>query len=150
MMRYWLIDSNVLVSAFNEIEEQHRHSKALLELAATGRFDGCIAHQNILEVIATVTSIKRVEKPVSIELALKVINQYTSFLKVITPKDETLWDFLSLLRDFSAIRERIFDLYLAATALSNGISQICTWNIKHLDKIPQLRVRTPKQVIKSI
>ncbi|MGH7901411.1 MAG: type II toxin-antitoxin system VapC family toxin, partial [Thermodesulfobacteriota bacterium] len=99
---------------------------------------------------ATVTSIKRVEKPVSIELALKVINQYTSFLKVITQKDETLWDFLSLLGDFSAIRERIFDLYLAATALSHGISQICTWNIKHLDKIPQLRVRTPKQILKSI
>lgn len=53
-MRYWLIDSNVLVSSFNEAEEQHSYSKALLELAATGKVNACIAQQNLLEFMATV------------------------------------------------------------------------------------------------
>jgi predicted nucleic acid-binding protein len=150
MTRYWLIDSNVLVAAFNEGEEQHSNSKALLELAATGKLHACVAQQNILEFMATVTNVKRVEKPASMELAQEAINQYTMFLKVIAPKDETIWDFLSLLKDFAAIRERIFDVYLAATALGNGVSQICTWNIKHLEKISHLKVRTPEQILNSV
>ena len=150
MTGYWLIDSNVLVSAFNEAEEQHSDSKALLELADTGDLDACIAQQNILEFIATVTSSKRVEKPISIELAQRAVNQYASFLKVISPKDTTIWDFLSILNEVEVIRERIFDVYLAATALSNGITQICTWNVKHLGKISRLKVRTPKQILLKI
>lgn len=149
MTGYWLIDSNVLVSAFNEAEEQHLNSKALLELTVARKLNACIAQQNILEFMATVTNAKRVEKPVSVELAQKAIHQYALFLKIITPKDETMWDFLSLLKEFTAIRERIFDVYLAATALSNGLSQICMWNVKHLEKISRLKVRTPEQMLNS-
>jgi predicted nucleic acid-binding protein len=149
MTRYWLIDSNVLVYALNKSDKHHLDSQALLERAATGKLEACIAQQNILEFIATVTSIRRVERPVSIETAQKAINQYSSFLRIITPRDETIWDFLSILKEVPATRERIFDVYLAATALSNGVSQICTWNVRHLEKIPHLKVRTPTQILSS-
>ncbi|HSE85205.1 MAG TPA: hypothetical protein VLJ79_03200, partial [Candidatus Binatia bacterium] len=47
-------------------------------------------------------------------------------------------------------RERVFDFYLAATALDNDVSHICTWNTKHLRPLPGLSVVTPSQVISSL
>jgi len=33
-----------------------------------------------------------------------------------------------------------------ATALDNGITQICTWNVKHFKTIAELTAKTPEEI----
>jgi hypothetical protein len=55
--------------------------------------------------------------------------------------------FADLFARYPSIRERVFDLYLVATALDNGITQICTWNVKHLRAVTELTVKTPEEIL---
>lgn len=70
----------------------------------------------------------------------------SSNIEIISPTPNTIFTFHHLIQIYPAIRERIFDVYLAATALDNGVNQVCTWNIKHLRKISSLEVKTPSDV----
>lgn len=156
----WLIDSNVLVYAFfhrpgeeggEETERKLRFdSRRALGLAAEGKLSGCIAQQNLLEFLAIVTSPKRVASPVALAEALRASEAYLSFCSLLTPKPSTYLTFETLVNKSRVARERIFDFYLAATALDNQVAHICTWNTKHLRPILGLTVATPSQVISSL
>jgi predicted nucleic acid-binding protein len=157
MAIYWLIDSNVLVYGFfhkpdeeggQEPESKLRlYSRTLITLAAEGKLNSCVAQQNLLEFIAIVTSPKRVVSPVTLAEALRACQAYLSFCSLLTPKPSTYLTFETLAKKLRGARERIFDFYLAATALDNEVSHICTWNTKHLRPIPGLTVVTPSQAI---
>jgi predicted nucleic acid-binding protein len=160
MATSWLIDSNVLVYAFfhKPGEEGRREpetrlrldSRRIMTLAAEGRLSSSIAQQNLLEFLAVVTSAKRVTSPVGLPEALRACQAYLSFCSLLTPKPGTYLTFEALTPRWKGARERLFDLYLAATALDNDVSHICTWNIKHLRRLPGLTAATPSQIIRSL
>lgn len=153
----WLIDSNVLVYGFfhkrdeeGELEPESKlrlYSRSVMTLAAEGKMNSFVAQQNLLEFIAIVTSPKRVASPVMLAEALRACQAYLSFCSLLTPKPSTYLTFETLAKKLRGARERIFDFYLAATALDNEVSHICTWNTKHLRPIPGLTAVTPPQVI---
>ena len=72
---------------------------------------------------------------------------YTASLSVIFPKVTTVSTLQQLSKVKSAPRMKIFDLYLAATALDNGITQICTWNIADFVGIPEIEPVSPEQLL---
>jgi predicted nucleic acid-binding protein len=156
----WLIDSNVLVYAFfhkadeeggQEPETKLRlESRSLMTLAAEGKLSSCVAQQNLLEFLAIVTSPKRVASPVTLAEALRACEAYLSFCSLLTPKPGTYLTFETLAKKSRGSRERIFDFYLAATALDNDLSHVCTWNTKHLRPVAGLTVATPSQIINSL
>jgi predicted nucleic acid-binding protein len=156
----WLIDSNVLVYAFfrktdeageEEPEKKLRaDSRQIMTLAAQGALSGAVAQQNLLEFLAIVTSPKRVASPIKLQEALKACQSYLSFCTLVTPKPSTYLTFETLTKEKKVARERLFDLYLAATAIDNNLSHICTWNTKHFRHLPGLRVATPSEVLKSL
>ncbi len=160
MTTSWLIDSNVLIYAFfhkpgeesgREPETKLRlESRRIVTLAAEGRLSSSIAQQNLLEFLAVVTSPKRVTSPVDLAEALRACQAYLSFCSLLTPKPGTYLTFEALTPNWRGARERLFDLYLAATALDNDVSHVCTWNTKHLHRLPGLTVATPSQVIRSL
>lgn len=149
MTMSWLIDSSVLVSSYDEAEEQHKVSYALVEKAMAGEISACVAQQNLLEFIAVVTSPKRVAHPLSLGDALSKVADYIACFELISPGGMTFFTFEELLRAYPAIRERVFDVYLAATALDNGVEKMCTWNTRHLGNIRSLTVRTPVEVLQG-
>jgi predicted nucleic acid-binding protein len=156
----WLIDSNVLVYAFfhkadeeggQEPETKLRlESRSLMTLAAEGKLSSCVAQQNLLEFLAIVTSPKRVASPVTLAEGLRACEAYLSFCSLLTPKPGTYLTFETLAKKSRGSRERIFDFYLAATALDNDLSHVCTWNTKHLRPVTGLTVATPSQIINSL
>ena len=160
MATSWLIDSNVLVYAFfHKPEEEGREepttklrldSRRLMMLAAEGKLTGAVAQQNLLEFLAIVTSPKRVTSPVTLPEAVGACQAYLSFCSLVTPIPGTYLTFEAMTAQWKGARERIFDLYLAATALDSEVSHICTWNTKHLRPLPGLTVATPSQVISSL
>jgi len=146
----FLIDSNVLISSYDETEEQHERSYALVERAMSGEVEAALAHQNLLEYLAVVTDPKRVEHPLSLEEALVNIDTYISFLNVILPKSTTVALLKRLLKAKPVTKGKVFDLYLAATALDNGIVQICTWNTADFEGIPRFEAVAPGQIIEGL
>ena len=64
-MTSFLIDSNVLISSYDETEKQHPESYLLVGKAVAGELQAFLAHQNILEYLAVVTDPGRVENPLS-------------------------------------------------------------------------------------
>jgi len=148
MKKSWLIDSNVLVYSYDETVKQHDLSYYIVEKAMSGEISACLAQQNLLEFISVVTNPKRVLNPLSTDEALEKINSYiSSNIRIISPLPTTIFTFHYLIQIYPAIRERIFDVYLAATAFDNNVGRICTFNIRHLKNILSLEVKTPEEVI---
>ena len=143
----FLIDSNVLISSYDITEQQHKHSYLLLQQAMSGRVKAALAHQNLLEYLAVVTDSRRVEHPLSLREAFVNIDIYTASLGVIFPKVTTVGTLQELSKVKSVTRTKIFDLYLAATALDNGITQICTWNVADFVGIPKIEAVSPEQIL---
>ena len=145
----WLIDSNVLISSYDETEEQHAASYTLMERAMAGEIPTCIAHQNLLEFIAVVTHPRRVTHPLSLGQALNHVSEYIAGLDLISPGPTTFFTFEGLLRMYPALRERVFDVYLMATALDNGVEEICSWDTQHLGKVTSFVVKTPIEILQN-
>lgn len=71
-------------------------------------------------------------------------------MEVICPLQTTFFTFSGLLAKYGASKKRIFDLYLIATALDNGILSICTWNIKDFYDITEINVKTPTEILNTL
>ncbi|MBI4523639.1 MAG: type II toxin-antitoxin system VapC family toxin [Deltaproteobacteria bacterium] len=159
MTTSWLIDSNVLVYAFfHRTEEAGRQdpekslrldSRQVMTLAVKTALPTAIAQQNLLEFLAIVTSPKRVTSPVDLRRALEACDAYLSFSTLVTPKPSTYLTFEALAKQRRGSRERLFDLYLIATAMDNDLSQICTWNTKHFQHVPDFLVKTPTELLNA-
>jgi len=147
MMTPWLIDTNILIYSYDQTQDLHPFSYTFLELAFSGHILASVAHQNLLEFLAVATNPKRVDHPLTPDEALEKIAVYATNFRLISPLSKTFFTFTDLFLRHPSIRERVFDLYLAATALDNGISQLCTWNVDHLKKISELTVKTPEEIL---
>jgi hypothetical protein len=121
-----------------------------MERAVNGEMPAVLSHQNLLEYLAVVTDPKRVELPLSSEEALANIDFYTSALSIIFPKPTTITTFKKFIRQKPVTKGRVFDIYLAATALDNAIKQICTWNVSDFEGLSEITTITPKQVLEEL
>ncbi len=75
---------------------------------------------------------------------------YVANFPLISPSPKTFLTFLDLFSRYAAARERIFDLYFVATALDNGITQMCTWNVRHFRAISEMTVKTPEEILATM
>ncbi len=97
-----------------------------------------------------VTNAKRVKSPVSLNNAMQKVAIYAASFSLIVPTAQTLFTFSRLLAKHPVSKPRLFDLYLMATALDNGINQICTWNVRDFNGIDEVSVKTPLEVLEGI
>lgn len=134
-----LIDSNILVYALNTTSPKHQASRLFLHSRIT---EAVIAHQNILEVTRVLTH-PMFQSKISIKAAARAMEQVAKSMKVIYPNEDTIWIYRELLTKYSLEGNRVFDVYLAATALSNGITEIATDNDKHFRVFEEIKVINP-------
>src|SRR3989338_3071859 len=59
-----LLDTNILVYAYNADSEYHAACRALLDRAIRGELNICLAPQILFEFFAVVTNLARVTKPI--------------------------------------------------------------------------------------
>lgn len=143
----WLIDTNILIYSYDETQDLHPSSYPFLELVFSGHILAAVTYQNLLEFLAVVTNPKRVEHPLTSDKALEKIAVYATNFRLIYPLSKTFFTFIDLLSRHPSIRERVFDLYLMATAIDNGISQFCTWKVSHLKRLSELTIKTPEEIL---
>ncbi len=130
-----LVDTNVLIYAFNLSSPKHKTAKSILE----GRKDLVLAHQNLLEFLRVVThSVYR--KKVKLEMVNEFIELLEDNLRIIYPTELTWEIFKNLKIKYEVGGNLIFDTYLVATMLSWGIKKIVTDNQKDLGKFEEIEV----------
>lgn len=134
-----LIDSNILVYAINADSDKHETAKQLIE-DNLGNLE--IAHQNILEAVRVLTH-KNFSSPLNTAEATEAILILLDPFKIITPTQTTIHLSLEYIQKLNISGNRIFDAYLAATALSNGIKVIATDNVKDFKIFKGLKVMNP-------
>ena len=134
-----LIDTNILVYAINSDSSKYKKAKTFLKEFKT---DLVVTHQNILEGLRVITH-PRYIKVLSQKEALEAVLHITSACKLINPTFYTIYIFLDLIRGYHIKSDQIFDAYLAATALSNGVDTIATDNVKDFKKITEIKIINP-------
>lgn len=139
-----LIDTNILVYAFDSSSPYHQTSANILRLCFKQQISGYITHQNITE-FSKVFIEKYKVSPSKLKPEIKKITHQLN-LKLVLPTPQTLPHFIKLLKFSKAKSTHIFDLYLAATILSHRINKIITFNTKDFAPIPKLQTYHPDKI----
>jgi len=139
-----LFDTNILVYVHNRVSPYHKTAYLLETQVLEGKLQAAISTQNILEFYSTVTSPQKINLPLSPQEAGRVIHDYlASPFQIIHPHagdfDRALY--FSIERKIKG--RKIFDLYLIATMLSNGIETIYTANDKDFRIFKEINAINP-------
>lgn len=140
-----LLDTNILVHAWSGRSSHHQKAWGIIEGAFNGRLDVCLTPQVLWEFFSVMTTARKTKEPVTAQTAIDVIETILKAkVPVLTPTLNAFHRTLDLVRSRSHPRgAEIFDLFLAATALEHGISQIYTENVKDFEFIDGLEPVNP-------
>ena len=139
-----LIDTNILLYAHDEISPKNKVARDLVEKAIAGRVRAVVAHQNLLEFVAVITQDKRVVKSLTLENAVDQVERLLSGeLDLISPNNKTLTLAKNFLKSLKIKGGKVFDVYLVATMLTNGIKAIYTDNDKDFVSFREIKVVNP-------
>lgn len=134
-----LLDTNILVYSLNIDSFKYEIARKFIRENSRNLE---IAHQNILEGIRVLTR-QKFSNPIKLKEALNAITSLSSSLNIISPKQSTYYLALEMIEKHKLAGNRIFDAYLAATALSNGVDTIVTDNVRDFKKFKELKITNP-------
>lgn len=134
-----IIDTNIFIYAINENSPKHKQAQKFLKENGT---ELEITHQNILEAIRVLTH-KSFSRPMNLTNALSSVLSIAKSCFIISPNQTTYHLVIELIKNYKIKGNRIFDAYLAATALSNGITSIATDNTRDFKKFKGIKLINP-------
>ena len=134
-----IIDSNILIYAINVASPKHKIAQKFL-INNLGNLE--ITHQNILETIRVLTH-KQFPQPMPLNATLNAVNNIVNSALIISPNSKTFYLALEFIRVYKLTGNKIFDAYLASTALSNNIREIATDNVRDFKRYRQIKVNNP-------
>lgn len=134
-----LVDSNILIYSLNISSPKYKKARSFLQ----DNFNELVvAHQNILETFRVLTHPK-FPKKINLRDLLKALDYFTKSIEIICPRSQTYYITLELIKKYYLKSDLIFDAYLTATALSNGVDTIATDNVKDFKKFKEIKVFNP-------
>lgn len=143
------IDTNLLVYAHNTDSKFHKQAAAFVSQVTNehdqkGQHKICLPTQVLSEFVHVITW-QRVEKPLSITEAVRVVRDYRDMgIPIIHQRETQIQTFLELLES-STTRKKVFDIVLAATLKDNGISGLYTVNVDDFKTFDFLEAINPLQ-----
>jgi predicted nucleic acid-binding protein len=141
-----LVDTNVLVYAADTASSVYEPCRQLRDRGFRGEVSLAVTPQVLMEFFAVITSPRRVSSPRSSEEARAEVEKYVradNILKMY-PDHMALEQTLELLPHHPQVaRQEIFDLFLVATMLANGVTRIYTYNQQHFTRFAGIEVLTP-------
>jgi predicted nucleic acid-binding protein len=145
-----LLDTNILVYAHDASSQPHIVSADLLTAAISGQFQAVLAEQNLLELYRILTNpVAMKNKPLSAAQAKELIeNTYLKgVFQIVCPTEAILLQVLDLAVQKNITSAKIFDLRLAAIALSTQVDILATFNVQDFAGINGLTPLSPQQII---
>lgn len=141
----YLLDSNVLIYAHNKASPFHKIARSILEESLANKIEGCVAFQNLYEFYSIMTDSTRVERPLPVKEARKILISYLDAdnLPKIYAKSTNLAQTIELLKSIEITKQQIFDLILVATMIENEVFGIYTADEKLFAQFEFLEVINP-------
>lgn len=127
-----LFDTNVLVYNQDRNSKFYQEASAYHNKAFSGEIKGAVTVQNFLEFSAVMINPRKIVRPLTQKLVAAEIRKYiqSRVFNIVVPNEKTLPVFISLLKKYKLKNPRqVFDLFLAATMISNDIFCILTANV---------------------
>lgn len=121
-----LVDANILVYAINSDSPKNKQAQVFLQ---ANRKKLAVAHQNIFETLRVLTH-PQFSNSMEPRDAQEAVLAILRACRVIIPDYNTHYLAFELVKEHNLAGNRIFDAYLAATAISNGVTTIATDNEK--------------------
>jgi len=141
-----LVDTNVLVYAADTASSFHEPSRQLRDRGFRGEIPLVVTPQVLMEFFAVITSPRRVTTPRSPEEARAEVEKYARTVNMlkIYPDSTALEHTIELLQRHPQVaRQEVFDLFLVATMMANGVTRIYTYNQQHFTRFAGIEVLTP-------
>lgn len=133
----WAIDTNVLIYFLDKDSSFHQSAKKVFQQSEEHRINLIIAQQNILELIQGLTK----WYDLALNQAVKQAKQLLKFnLDVVNPSPQTIDLYLQFCQRSIGTPKKHFDLYLAATLIDNGVTNLVTEDPKGFESIPSLKI----------
>jgi predicted nucleic acid-binding protein len=126
-----LLDTNVLVHAYNKASPNQRKASGVIRKALRGEIQAYLTSQVLYEFFAVVTNPRRVERPMPSEEAADLCRDLWECREIekVNPTVVAPNEIFKLVRELRLSRGEIFDCVLAVTAKENKISVIYTENV---------------------
>lgn len=125
-----VVDTNILTYAFDAASPQKEDCLNFLENNSQSIV---LTHQVLNEYLRVVTHSK-IQKSISIQKAAENVNVFLDRFQVIYPNAATFNKSFEYLLKYKISGNAVFDVYLVATAVTNGITQLATYNVKDFQK----------------
>jgi uncharacterized protein len=141
-----LVDTNILVYAADTSSSFHEPSRQLRDRGFRGEIPLVVTPQVLMEFFAVITSPRRVTTPRSPEEARAEVEKYARAANILKmyPDSTALEQTLDLMQQHPQVtRQDIFDLFLVATMMANGVTRIYTFNQQHFTRFAGVEVLTP-------
>lgn len=136
-----LLDSNVLVYAHNEDSSFHPQAIKLVTEVIRGETFGVLSSQNLMEFYSVITDKRRLDSPITPNLASELVNGYLSSpFEIIYPNLNTNKITAEILKKNEFKDGQVFDVFLVATMLSSDIRHIVTANVADFKKFDGISV----------
>lgn len=142
------LDTNVLVYAVDELSPFHNQARSFLNGLVNGSEKFVLTWQVLMEFYAVVTSAgKKIKVPV--DKAWKFIESLleSGNVGLIYPNKNTNKFLKQILVKKKCIGSKVFDLFLAATLLSNGVETLITENSGDFKGVGGLKAMELKEVV---
>ncbi|MFV1951142.1 MAG: PIN domain-containing protein [Nitrospinota bacterium] len=135
-----LIDTNILVYAYDTSEgDKHEASRDLLvQIWKEG--GGVICLQNLMEFFVVMT--KKVENPIDVAEARTIVEDFlkSDNWRIIDRDEDTFLNAVNLVSEHEI---HLWDAVIAACMKENDLTEIVTENKKDFEKIPDIKVIIP-------
>ncbi len=134
-----LLDTNILIYAINQNSNKMVTARNFIN-ENIGKL--IVSDQNINEALRVLTH-EKFENFLSIKQARKAVLRITDNCTRIFPNSSTHKKFLRILLRKNVVSNHIYDAYLIATMLSNGINQLATDNEKDFEGYKDIKIKNP-------
>jgi len=140
-----LFDANLLVHAHAADSPLHGVARRLRDQAARGELEACISPQVLCEFFAVCTNERFVRPALTSKQAAAEMATYwqASGFRKILPKDTTVRRLTELVAQHTIGKQQVFDAFLVATMLDNGVRTIYTQNTKDFVRYSELQAINP-------
>ncbi|MBI4066772.1 type II toxin-antitoxin system VapC family toxin [Candidatus Gottesmanbacteria bacterium] len=136
----WVFDSNLFIYFLDKSSPFYEQARALFAEIISEKIQPYCGQQNIIEVERILVQRYKITVP---EITPKVDTLITEFhFRVMAPFPYTVKTFHTILPSIKSGGD-IFDYYLAATMLDNGINRILTVNTKDFSQIKEIQAINP-------
>lgn len=136
----WVFDSHFFVYSQDKISPFYKVTEVLFSRVLSGEIKAVCAQQNILETESVLIRFYNKKPELIVRLMEDILLNYN--INIITPKQNTYERYHDLIMQ-SKLPYDLYDYFLAATMLDNGINRVLTGNTKDFTQIPGIEAVNP-------